>query len=175
MSDLYDEPNSEYEQNEPAEDDATDQSDRDLLIEMMRVAFATNFTFYLEAHNAHWNVAGPSFSQYHHFLEKLYTDAQDAIDDYAEAVRELYAFAQGTYPDIITESILTDRTNIPTDPVEIFTNLNEDNDILIEHLQDTFDQATVCREYGLQNFLADRIASHKKFCWQMRAILGITP
>jgi starvation-inducible DNA-binding protein len=145
------------------------------LIDMMRQAFATNFTFYLEAHNAHWNVAGSAFPQYHHFLERLYSDAQDAIDDYAEAVRELYAFAQGTYPEIIQESLLTDPTGTPTDPVEIFSNLTRDNDILIAHLQDTFDQATVCREYGLQNFLADRIAAHKKSCWQMRAILGETP
>lgn len=145
------------------------------LVDMMRVAFATNFTWYLEAHNAHWNVVGSDFPQNHHFLEKIYEDAQEAIDDYAEKVRQLHAFAQGTYIDIIKESILTDPTPGPLDPKTIFENLDRDNEILIAHLTETFDQATVVKAYGLQNFLADRIDQHRQWSWQIRSILGIDP
>ena len=150
-------------------------NDTEKLIEMMRVAFATNFTWYLESHNAHWNIIGPDFPEYHEFLNKIYDDAQDAIDDYAEKVRQLHAFAQGTYIDIIKESILNDPTPGPQDPETIFKNLDRDNEILITHLQDTFDQATKVREYGLQNFLADRIDSHKQFGWMIRSILNKQP
>ena len=139
----------------------------DKLITMMRVAFATNFTYYLEAHNAHWNVLGPDFPQYHEFLNKVYSDAQDAIDDYAEKVRQLHAFAQGTYPEIISESILKDPTDIPRDPVAIFENLLADAETLVSHLQDTYDEAQTQREYGLQNFLADRIDAHRKQQWML--------
>ena len=147
----------------------------DKLIEMMRTAFATNFTYYLEAHNAHWNVLGPDFPQYHKFLEEVYDDAQDSIDDYAEKVRQLHAFAQGTYPEIIAESILKDPEGTPRDPVAIFERLLADAEILVSHLQDTYDEAQSQREYGLQNFLADRIDSHKQQIWMMRSILGLNP
>lgn len=150
-------------------------NDTEKLIEMMRVAFATNFTWYLESHNAHWNVVGPDFPEYHEFLNKVYDDAQDAIDDYAEKIRQLHAFAQGTYFDIIKESILSDPTPGAQDPKQIFDQLDKDNEILIKHLQDTFDQATKVREYGLQNFLADRIDSHKQFGWMIRSILNKQP
>ena len=145
------------------------------LITCMRVAFATNFTYYLEAHNAHWNVLGPDFPQYHEFLNKVYDDAQDAIDDYAEKVRQLHAFAQGTYPEIIAESVLKDPVGIPRDPVMIFESLLADAETLVAYLQDTYDEAGLVREYGIQNFLADRIDTHKQQIWKMRSILGLNP
>ena len=107
------------------------------LITCMRVAFATNFTYYLEAHNAHWNVLGPDFPQYHEFLNIVYDDAQDAIDDYAEKVRQLHAFAQGTYPEIIAESVLKDPVGIPRDPVMIFESLLADAETLGSGLDTT--------------------------------------
>jgi starvation-inducible DNA-binding protein len=145
------------------------------LITQMRVAFATNFTYYLEAHNAHWNIIGPDFPQYHEFLNDVYSDAQTSIDTYAEKIRQLHAFAQGTYPEIIAESILTDPTEIPRDPVTIFEQLVSDAEILVAHLQDTYDEAGIQREYGIQNFLADRIDAHKQQIWMMRSILGLNP
>jgi len=147
----------------------------DKLIQAMRVAFATNFTYYLESHNAHWNIIGPDFPQYHEFLNKVYSDAQGAIDDYAEKTRQLEAFAQGTYPEIIAESILKDPAGTPRDPVEIFTALLADAETLVSHLQDTYDLADAQREYGIQNFLADRIDAHKQQMWMMRSILGLNP
>ena len=145
------------------------------LIALMRQAFATNFTYYLESHNAHWNIAGPDFPQYHKFLKKVYTDAQASIDDYAEKVRQLHAFAQGTYPEIITESVLADPADTPTDPVMIFEQLLADAETLVTLLQDTYDSAGGQREYGIQNFLADRIDVHKQQIWMIRSILGIYP
>lgn len=145
------------------------------LIEMMRQAFANNFTYYLESHNAHWNTVGPDFPQYHAFLKEIYEDAQTSIDDYAEKTRQLHAFAHGTYIDIIRESKLVDPTDIPVDPTVIFKQILGDNDILVQHLQDTYDQAGKVREYGIQNFLADRIDAHKQQAWMLRSILNVKP
>ena len=145
------------------------------LIALLRQAFATNFTYYLESHNAHWNITGPDFPQYHEFLKEVYTDAQVSIDDYAEKVRQLHAFAQGTYPEIITESRLADPEGTPTDPVMIFEQLLADAETLVSLLQDTYDVAGEQREYGIQNFLADRIDAHKQQIWMTRSILGISP
>lgn len=147
----------------------------DKLIEMMRVAFANNFTFYLESHNAHWNIVGPDFPEYHEFLKNIYEDAQSSIDDYAEKTRQLQAFAHGTYLDIVRDSILKDPTAIPTDAVVIFKGIEQDLATVITHLQDTYDQAGTVREYGIQNFLADRIDAHKQQLWMIRSILNEKP
>jgi starvation-inducible DNA-binding protein len=145
------------------------------LIAAMRVAFANNFTWYLQAHNYHWNVGGPDFPQYHKFLNEIYDDAQDAIDDYAEKVRQLGAFAQGNYPDIIAESQLSEPLPGLTDPGQMFVQLLSDHDIMLNHLADTYDLAGEQREYGIQNFLAERMDTHKQQGWMLRAILNQLP
>jgi starvation-inducible DNA-binding protein len=144
----------------------------DQLTQSLLIAFANNFTFYLKSHNYHWVVMGENFPQYHAFLEGIYTDAQGSIDDYAEQLRRLGAFPKGDYTSIVSETELTDKPEDVTDPDIMFTNLLADLAILIARLQDTFDLATGQREYGLQNFLADRIDAHRKTQWMLTAILN---
>lgn len=50
------------------------------LIQQMKVVLADTFTFYLKAHNFHWNVEGPDFQQYHSFLGDLYGEVWGATD-----------------------------------------------------------------------------------------------
>ena len=139
---------------------------------LMLQAFGNNFTYYLKTHNFHWTVMGPDFPQYHALLNEIYDDAQDNIDNYAEQLRKLGMFPKGDYRDIMSETQLTDPTDTITDPGQIFAIIDADLDIIVKTLQDTFDCATYCREYGLQNFLADRIDSHRRTQWQVDAILN---
>jgi hypothetical protein len=108
-------------------------------------------------------------------LQHIYEDAQEAIDAYAEQLRRLGVFPKGDYRDIMSETELTDAIEVVTDPVMIWQNISEDLEILINTLQDTFDQATGVREYGLQNFLADRINEHRQTQWMIEAILAREP
>ena len=144
----------------------------DQLIILLYTAFGNNFTYYLKTHNYHWTVLGPDFPQYHKMLQHIYEDAQAAIDDYAEQLRRLGVFPKGDYRDIMGETELTDAIEAVTDPVRIWQNIAADLDIIITTLQDTFDQATGVREYGLQNFLADRINEHRQTQWMIEAILA---
>jgi DNA-binding ferritin-like protein len=43
------------------------------------------------------------------------------------------------------------------------------NDILLERLNEAFDQATKDKQQGIANFLADRIDMHMKWRWQLKA------
>jgi starvation-inducible DNA-binding protein len=142
------------------------------LVDMMRIAFANNFTWYLQSHNYHFNIMGKDFPQYHKFLNDIYSDAQENIDTYGEKVRQLGAFDLGAYPEIISLSILQDPQSGLTDPAAMFAQLISDNDTIISYLQDTYDCAGMCREYGIQNFLADRIDSHRQTQWMLKAIVG---
>jgi len=145
------------------------------LTKSLLLAFANNFTFYLKSHNYHWVVMGEDFPQYHAFLEGIYTDAQESIDTYAEQLRRIGAFPRGDYTSIVNETELTDKPDTLIDPEVMFQNLLDDLDILVTRLQDTFDLATASREYGLQNFLADRIDQHRKQQWQLNATLTCLP
>lgn len=145
------------------------------LTQSLLLAFANNFTYYLKSHNYHWVVMGEDFPQYHKVLEKIYTDAQENIDNYAEQLRRLGAFPMGDYASIVSETELTDKPEQLVDAEVMFQNLLDDLDILVPRLQDTFDLATTQREYGLQNFLADRIDLHRKTQWILTSILTPVP
>jgi starvation-inducible DNA-binding protein len=144
----------------------------DKLVEMMLQAFANNFTYYIKSHNYHWTVTGPDFVQYHKFLNEIYDDAQDNIDTYAEKIRQIGAYPQGDYRDIVKNTQLMDPVDTVTDPMVIFTNLMDDIDIIITQLQDAYDVAGEYREYGIQNFLADRIDTHRQQAWMIQNIIG---
>jgi starvation-inducible DNA-binding protein len=147
----------------------------DKLIANLLMAFANNFAFYLKAHQFHWAVMGDDFPQYHKVLEKIYSDAQAAIDAYAEELRRLGVFPKGDLQDIIKDSAISDAPvdATITDPQQQFLILLADLNVIVSHLQDTFDSATSIREYGLQNFLADRMAFHRQTQWMLTAT--VTP
>ena len=142
------------------------------LIEMMRVAFANNFMLYTQTHNFHLNVTGPDFPEYHKFLNDAYENFQDLIDTYAEKIRQLGAYPELDVVSIQANSQLAPQTEIVTDSVAIFQTLALDIDTCINHIQDTYAEAGVQREYGIQNFLADRQDELRQLAWQIQAILG---
>ena len=145
------------------------------LINSLLKAFANNFAFYLKAHQFHWAVMGDDFPQYHKLLEDIYTDAQEAIDDYAEELRRIGAFPRGDLADIIKDSEIASasESSQSRDPQQMFLILLTDLAVIITRLQDTYDLAQTTREYGLQNFLAERISSHRKQQWMLTAT--VTP
>lgn len=144
----------------------------DQIINAMQQAFANNFTFYLKSHNYHWSVGGPDFVQYHKFLEEIYDDAQDNIDTYAEKIRQLGGYPQGDYRDLFVNTQLMDPVDTVTNPMVMFANLMTDIDIIVQQLQDAYDVAGIAREYGVQNFLAERIDAHRQQAWMIQNILG---
>ena len=66
------------------------------LVNRMKVVLATSFSFYLKAHYYHWNVEGIHFSQYHQFFAELYQEIHESIDQTAEQIRALDAYAPGS-------------------------------------------------------------------------------
>jgi len=142
----------------------------DKLIKMMLTAFANNFTFYLKAHNYHWTVSGETFKQDHEFLKEIYELAQGNIDGYAEQLRRIGAFPQGDIKEIVKNSSIIDAPlNEMKEANLMYLNLLADLDSMITHIQDTYDQAGTVREYGLQNFLAERIDDHRQQQWMLTA------
>jgi len=66
------------------------------LIEKLKILHASNFSFYLKLHFFHWNVEGPNFPQYHELFGDLYSDVHGSVDNYAEHLRALQAYAPGS-------------------------------------------------------------------------------
>ena len=140
------------------------------LAEELKVALASTFSFYLKAHNFHWNVEGIEFPQLHSFFETIYTDAWEAVDGIAEHIRTLDAYAPGSLSRFKELSLVKDETNIPT-ATSMLSKLNEDNDTIIQELFKCQMLAEKNKKTGLANYLQDRIDRHEKHGWMLRATI----
>lgn len=138
------------------------------LIEQMKRVLATAFSLYLKAHNYHWNVTGPNFSEYHSWFGDFYTAVWQSVDLYAEKIRILGSYAPGSLSRFLELTDIADELNIPEARV-MFERLGEDNDELIALLYETVDMAEDANDRGLINFLEGQIDVHEKYRWMLKS------
>ncbi len=140
------------------------------LAEAAKVAFASEFSFYLKAHNFHWNVEGPLFLQYHELFGKVYEEVYASIDDFAEKIRAIGSYMPGSYTRFSYLSQIDDEVEI-LQPQQMLQELYEDNDKMLVVLKMAYDLSEQAGEHGLSNFLAERMDAHRKHGWMLRASL----
>jgi starvation-inducible DNA-binding protein len=143
----------------------------DKLNKALKIAFASEFSFYLKSHNFHWNVTGPMFPQLHDLFGTVYEEVYGSIDVFAENIRKCGAFVPASYSRFSMLTQIEDETNIPDDRGMV-AELLQDSDKMVKILKLCFDMATAVGEEGLADFLAGRMDAHRKHSWQLRATLG---
>lgn len=145
--------------------------DKQILAEKLKVVLATAYSFQLKAHNYHWNVVGPHFSEYHNFFGDIYERVHDDVDDYAEQIRVLGAYSPGSLSRFTELTRITDELAIP-EPASMFSKLSNDNKILIDLLSNLHSNAEEANEIGLSAILEDKIVYHTKLGWMLKAFNG---
>lgn len=140
------------------------------LVKAMKIAFSSEFTYYLKAHFYHWNVEGPDFSQYHDLFGKIYEEIYSSIDAFAENIRKLGAYTPGSYTRFSMLSILEDDTTVPAKDIMV-AELLRDGEVMVDLLRKIFQMAETAGEHGISDFIAARMDSHQKHNWMLRSSL----
>jgi len=133
-----------------------------------KIAFASEFTFYLKAHFFHWNVEGIHFQELHSLFETIYLEVYGAIDEFAEKIRSLGAYAPGSNSRFSVLTAINDETEVIPGEAMI-QELLADSDNMVKILKRVYDIAEAAGEHGFSNFLAERMDAHRKHSWQLRA------
>ena len=142
----------------------------DELQKAAKIAFASEFTFYLKAHFFHWNVEGIYFQELHELFKTIYEEVYDSIDDFAEKIRALGAYAPGSNSKFSVLSIIDDENQVlPYDAM--IEELLTDSENMLVLLKIVYDVAEREGEHGFSNFLAERMDAHRKHGWQLRSSL----
>jgi starvation-inducible DNA-binding protein len=138
------------------------------LVKAAKIAFASQFTFYLKAAFFHWNVEGINFQEMHALFEKIYTEVYGSVDDFAEKIRSLGSYAPGSNSRFSMLSQIEDETNvIPAE--QMVAELLQDADNMVLILKKVYDIAEAEGEHGFSNFLAERMDAFRKHAWMLRA------
>lgn len=135
------------------------------LSDALALLLGDTFEFATRAHEAHWNVSGPDFTEWHALFGDIYDDAHGSIDPLAENLRKIGS---------LTPSLCVMPTEVRhTDPVPLATELLDEAVEMAEACRMVFDIATAAGQQGIANFLADRQDSFAKWAWMLRSSLGV--
>ena len=140
----------------------------DELQKAAKIGFASQFTFYLKAAFFHWNVEGIHFQELHSLFERIYTEIYDTVDEFAEKIRSLGAYAPGSNSRFSVLSQIDDETNV-IPPEQMIQELLKDADNMVLILKRVYDIAEANGEHGFSNFLAERMDAFRKHAWMLRA------
>jgi starvation-inducible DNA-binding protein len=138
------------------------------LIRASKIAFSTEFAFYLKAANFHWNVEGKDFVQLHDLFGKIYEEVYDSIDDFAENIRKLGGYAPASFTRFSALSELEEEIEV-LPPEQMVTTLLADSNSCVLIFKRVFDMAEASGEHGYSDFIAARMDAHRKHSWMLRA------
>ena len=142
-----------------------------MLSDSLKTLLATSYAFVIKVQNFHWNVEGYNFPQYHTFFDDLQGEVYDnAIDRTAEYIRTLDAYTPGSITRYAELSLIPDQLKIPKAHL-MMAELYTDNEIIIKHLNECYDISEASKQYGISNFVAERLDAHNKHQWMIRSIL----
>jgi len=136
----------------------------------LKVALANTFVMYFKLHSFHWNTEGRDFAEFHGFFGDLYDDVYGAVDPLAENLRKLDVYAPMSLMELYNNKTIMEESSIP-DIQGMLSAALAANDQVLYSLNKVFALAQKENKQGLCNFIADRIDTHEKHGWQLRASL----
>jgi len=143
------------------------------LIRLMQTVLADSHEMYIKAHGYHWNVEGKLFPMLHDFFENIYTEVYASLDSTAEQIRQIQGRAIHSLLELDKARTVPDEVvTVGTDNNGMLQDLAATNQLVLISLMRAYEEATTQQEFGLQNYLQDRMMAHKKHAWMLRSTLN---
>ena len=139
------------------------------IVAALKILMANQTFMYFKVHTYHWNIEGVEFSQYHDFFGNLYIDIYNSVDPTAEQIRYLNEYTPISMHELYNYKTVDENIARVDLLKDMLASLIVDNDKVIESLNKVFALATTANKQGLCNFIADRLDTHNKHGWMLRA------
>ena len=159
-----------------AEDDTMDinigikQADREQIVAGLHVLLVNSYTLYLKTHNYHWDMTGPMFNTLHLMFEQQYTELAEAVDQIAERIRALGAFAPGSYTEYARLTSIPEDETVP-DAETMIKNLVAGQETLARQARDVMATVGESRDEPTADLLTQRMQVHEKNAWMLRSLI----
>jgi starvation-inducible DNA-binding protein len=137
------------------------------LINALKTLLSSTVALKYKAHGYHWNVEGDDFPQWHDKFAEIYEDLDGAIDPLAEWIRILGDYAPFRLTRFAELSTVPE-TSVDSEPESMAADLLADHIAASAAFGEASIKAANLGQKGLENFLADCMASHQKWVWQLR-------
>ena len=145
------------------------QADRESIADGLKRLLADSYTLYLQTHNFHWNVEGPSFRELHLMFEEHYVELAQAVDDIAERIRTLDVPAPGTYKEFARLSSIKEVDGVPS-AKEMVDLLTKGYEQVVKTCREVVKLAQQGDDESSAALASDRMRIHEKTAWMLRAL-----
>ncbi|MFH1497969.1 MAG: DNA starvation/stationary phase protection protein [Verrucomicrobiota bacterium] len=146
---------------------------REHTVDLLSRLLADEHVLYIKTRNFHWNVTGPHFSALHALFEEHYTALAGTIDDIAERIRALGAYAPGSMKEFSKLARLKEAPGGSLADTRMLTALLADHESIIRQLRaDITVTGDKLGDEATTDFLTGLLAAHEKTAWMLRATLS---
>jgi starvation-inducible DNA-binding protein len=150
---------------------AQSRTEHATVVDALRQVVADSYALLGQTHLCHWNVRGPSFFSLHAAFEEQYTELFGAIDEIAERIRALGAFAPGGLQNLARMAGMEELAEDA--PAEAMVrHLLEANERLVADLARARDLAAETGDAETEDLMIARTQVHEKTIWMLRSFLG---
>ena len=140
------------------------------VVDGLNLVLADSYALMSLTHLAHWNVEGSDFFQLHQSFQKQYEELFEAIDEIAERVRALEAYAIGGLGTLAKVAQMEEFKS-PSPQKDYVAALIVAHEKVIDDATRTRDTAGEAGDLESQDLLIGRIASHQKTLWMLKSYL----
>tara|TARA_R110002126_G_scaffold3263_2_gene18587 strand:- start:7963 stop:8430 length:468 start_codon:yes stop_codon:yes gene_type:complete len=134
----------------------------------LQETLADSFMAYFKTHSFHWNVEGAHFHSLHGMFEEQYNEIWVALDDIAERLRALDAYAPLNFAELAKHASISETGQMP-DATSMVKMLAEDNAALVAQMQGAVIIAQEAGDEATADLLITRIAAHEKAAWMLKS------
>lgn len=140
------------------------------VVKALNLLLADSYALMANTHYAHWNVEGPGFFALHKAFEEQYEHLFRAIDEIAERVRALDAYAIGGLRNFAAEAGI-DEFKTPIAAKDYVAALIVAHEKTLTDAVALRDAAGSVNDLESQDLAIDRIQWHQKTVWMLTSYL----
>ena len=148
---------------------AVTRSDSDLT-DSLNLVLADSYAVLSLTHLAHWNVEGPGFFALHTAFQTQYEELFIAIDEIAERIRALGAYAIGGLGKFADTAQMKEFAS-PLPQEDYVRRLIIANEKLVADATQARDLAGEANDPESQDLMTERITLHQKTIWMLKSFL----
>lgn len=146
-----------------------DSKKRKAIIEGLTGVLADTFVLYYKTHAYHFNVEGEDFREYHLMFEDQYNELWKAVDEIAERVRTLDAYAPVSLKSLLGQASLKESGQNIRDARQMAKDLADDHEEISQSLAKIINLADDANDLATADLLTQRLGSHEKTAWMLRS------
>ncbi|MEL6734321.1 MAG: DNA starvation/stationary phase protection protein [Pseudomonadota bacterium] len=128
----------------------------------------------VKAQNYHWNVVGMAFGPLHDLFQNIYEDHFEAQDTVAERIKALDGHAEGTMSSWLARTSIKEKDGYASDR-EMIADMLEAQETMSATMASLCAVADEHGDWATNDLATDRVTTHDKFAWMLRALLRDMP